>query len=81
MRCQGLKLIVTIAFLQIVLRPEDVIALSNVAWNSESLVRKVRTNPARCIVGIYQNCVFCSAWPESDGSMGDELCLVILGLC
>lgn len=58
---QGLKPIVTIAFLQTVLRPEDVTGLSNMAWNSENLVRKVRTNPARCKVGIYQDCVFCSA--------------------
>lgn len=54
-------MIVLIAFLQTVLRPEDVIGLKNVAWHSENFVRKVRTNPARCKVGIYQDWVFCSA--------------------
>lgn len=61
MRHQELKIIVMIAFLQTVLRPEDVTGLNHVAWNSENLVRKVRTNPARCKVGIYQDYVFCSA--------------------
>lgn len=36
------------------------------------LFRKVRTNPARCTDGIYQDCVVCSAWPERDGRMGDK---------